>query len=54
MNIVPINFINNGSYISHWKKGDKIHFSKYGGIELSVGGEDLMIIEETDVLAIIG
>lgn len=25
MNIVPINLIKNGSYISHWKKGDKIH-----------------------------
>ena len=36
------------------KKGDKILFSKYGGNELSVGGEDLMIMEETDVLAIIG
>tara|TARA_S200000501_G_scaffold134380_2_gene127228 strand:+ start:42585 stop:43904 length:1320 start_codon:yes stop_codon:yes gene_type:complete len=24
MNIVPINLIKNGSYISHWKKGDKI------------------------------
>ena len=25
MNIVPMNLLNNGSYISHWKKGDKIH-----------------------------
>ena len=24
MNILPMNLINNGSYISHWKKGDKI------------------------------
>ncbi len=23
-NVVPLNLINNGSYISHWKKGDKI------------------------------
>ena len=36
------------------KKGDKILFSKYGGNELSVGGEDLLIMEETDVLAVIG
>ena len=25
MNILPMNLINNGSYISHWKKGDKIY-----------------------------
>ena len=36
------------------KKGDKILFSKYGGNELSIGGEDLLILEETDVLAVIG
>ena len=25
MNIIPMNLINNGSYISHWKNGDKIN-----------------------------
>ena len=35
------------------KKGDKILFSKYGGNELSLDGDDLLIMVETDVLAII-
>jgi|TARA_S200000501_G_scaffold207812_2_gene195277 chaperonin GroES len=35
------------------KKGDKVLFSKYGGNELSIGGDDLMIMEEHDVLAVI-
>ena len=35
------------------KKGDKILFSKYGGNELSLDGDDLLILVETDVLAII-
>tara|TARA_B100000700_G_C14877678_1_gene776493 strand:+ start:780 stop:1085 length:306 start_codon:yes stop_codon:yes gene_type:complete len=35
------------------KKGDKILFSKYGGNELSLDGDDLLIMAETDVLAII-
>ena len=32
------------------KKGDKVLFSKYGGNELSIDGDDLMIMEEHDVL----
>ena len=35
------------------KKGDKVLFSKYGGNELSIDGDDLMIMEEHDVLAVI-
>lgn len=35
------------------KVGDKILFSKYGGDEIKVDGEELKIISESDVLAII-
>jgi len=35
------------------KKGDKVLISKYGGTEVKVGGEDLLIINETDILGII-
>jgi len=35
------------------KKGDKVLISKYGGTEVKVDGEDLLIINETDILGII-
>jgi chaperonin GroES len=31
--------------------GDEIIYSKYGGTEVSVEGEDLLILRESDVLA---
>ena len=36
------------------KQGDKVLISKYGGTEVKVNGEDLLIINETDILGIIG
>ncbi len=35
------------------KKGDKILFSKYGGTEINVEGEDYLILREEEILAII-
>jgi chaperonin GroES len=35
------------------KKGDKILYGKYSGTEISLEGEDLLIMRETDVLAIV-
>lgn len=35
------------------KKGDRVVFSKYGGTEISVDGEDYLILSERDVLAVI-
>ena len=35
------------------KKGDKILFSKYGGTEVKVEGEEYLIMREDDVLGII-
>ena len=35
------------------KVGDTVIFSKYGGDEIKVDGEELKIISESDVLAII-
>jgi chaperonin GroES len=34
------------------KKGDRVLFSKYSGTEVTVDGEDLIIIREDDVLGI--
>jgi chaperonin GroES len=35
------------------KKGDKILYGKYTGTEISVDGEDMLIMRESDVLAIV-
>jgi chaperonin GroES len=31
--------------------GDEVVFSKYGGTEVTVGGQDVLILRESDVLA---
>lgn len=36
------------------KKGDRVLFSKFAGTEFKYNGEDLLIIKQTDILAIIG
>ena len=35
------------------KKGDKILFGKYGGNEIKVDGEDYLILEESEILAVL-
>ena len=35
------------------KKGDKVLFGKYSGTEVKVDGEDLLVMREDDVMAII-
>jgi chaperonin GroES len=35
------------------KKGDKVLLSKWGGTEIKVAGQELLIISEDDVLAIV-
>ncbi len=35
------------------KKGDKVLFNKYAGTEISVNGEDHLIMREDDILAIV-
>ena len=36
------------------KAGDKILFGKWSGSEVKLGGEDLIIMKESDVLGIVG
>ncbi len=33
--------------------GDKVVYSKYGGTEITIDGEDLLILQSRDVLAIV-
>jgi chaperonin GroES len=35
------------------KKGDRVLFSKYGGTEVKVDGEEYLILREDDILGII-
>lgn len=35
------------------KKGDKVLFGKYGGTEVKVGGEDLLVLREDDIMGVI-
>jgi len=35
------------------KKGDRILYGKYSGTEISIDGEDMLIMRESDVLAIL-
>ncbi len=36
------------------KEGDRVMYSKYGGTEIKVEGEELLILSSRDVLAIVG
>jgi chaperonin GroES len=33
------------------KQGDEVLYSKYGGTDITVDGEDLLVLRESDVLA---
>ena len=35
------------------KKGDKVLFGKYSGTEVKVDGEDLLVMREEDIMAVI-
>ena len=36
------------------KVGDKVLYSKYGGTEIKLDGDDFLLMREDDVLAIVG
>lgn len=36
------------------KVGDKVLYGKYSGTEVTLGGDQVLILRETDVLAVIG
>jgi chaperonin GroES len=35
------------------KKGDRVLFGKYGGTEINIGGEDYIILEEKEIVAVL-
>jgi len=36
------------------KKGDRVLYGKYSGTEVALNGDDLLIMRETDILAVVG
>ncbi|MFC1553014.1 co-chaperone GroES [candidate division KSB1 bacterium] len=51
----PGKYSDSGSLIKpEVKVGDKVLYSKYGGTEVTVDGEEYLIIRESELLAILG
>ncbi|MDN5347276.1 MAG: chaperonin GroES [Clostridia bacterium] len=49
----PGRILDNGTRVApEVKKGDRVVFAKYSGTEVKVGGEEYLIIRESDILAI--
>ena len=36
------------------KKGDRVLFGKWGGTEITIDGQELLIMKESDILGILG
>ena len=36
------------------KKGDRVLFGKWGGTEVTIGGKELLIMKESDIMGVIG
>lgn len=50
----PGRLLENGQRVAlEVKEGDTILFSKYAGTEIKVDGEDLLLINERDILAVV-
>jgi chaperonin GroES len=51
----PGKMLENGTRVAvEVKKGDKVLFGKYAGTEVKVDNQELMIVREEDVMAVIG
>ncbi|HSV72729.1 MAG TPA: co-chaperone GroES [Chthonomonadales bacterium] len=50
----PGKLLENGSVVPmEVKVGDTVYYAKYGGTEIKVGTDDLVILRQDDVLAVI-
>lgn len=50
----PGRILDNGQRVApEVKVGDRIIFAKYGGTEVEVGGEEYLILRESDILAVV-
>ena len=39
--------------VMHVKAGDKVVYQKYAGTEIKVGGEEYIIVRQSDILAVV-
>ena len=50
----PGKTLDNGSIVPvEVKEGDKVVYSKYGGTEVKVDGEDIVILRQDDILGVV-
>lgn len=50
----PGRILDNGERVApEVKVGDRVIFAKYGGTEVEVGGEEYLILRESDILAVV-
>ena len=49
----PGGIVNGDEVKMEVKKGDKVIYSKYAGTEVKVDGEELIIVRQSDILAIV-
>jgi chaperonin GroES len=50
----PGKTLDNGTTVAvEVKVGDKVVYSKYGGTEVKVGGEDVIILRQDDILGVV-
>lgn len=47
-------FVDGNEVVMEVSVGDRVLFSKFAGTEFKFEGEDLLIIKQTDILAVIG
>ncbi|MBC7805223.1 MAG: co-chaperone GroES [Akkermansiaceae bacterium] len=50
----PGKTLDNGTTVAvEVKEGDKVVYSKYGGTEIKVGGEEVVILRQDDILGVV-
>jgi chaperonin GroES len=50
----PGKALDNGTIVAvEVKVGDKVVYSKYGGTEIKVGGEEVIILRQDDILGVV-
>ena len=45
---------NGNDIVWHVKVGDKVLISKYGGTEVKIDGQEVLIINQNDILGVVG
>lgn len=49
----PGGIVNGKEVTMHVKEGDKVIYSKYAGTEIKIDGEELLVVRQDDILAVV-